>query len=368
MMMILSTISEALLYTCFALLMGSYIFSLIPTGFKPDVVVSRSTKHIAVIGIALFSFMPLINILTFLYADYGLSQSLQSVLLTFEVGKAWLFTFILTIILGLFIFFFDHKNSKAYSIVGCVLVFLLILGLAWTSHARAVYGWQGFITHVLHFAAVVIWVGLLLVASWFSKNKDNWLRFLSWFHLTAIGCFVIISITGLVLMSYTMELTDYPNTWMISYGQSLLIKHLLIIPLIGYAFINGILMKRKLRAHSDLDPRPWTKIEFVLILLIFAATAAMGQQSPPLNLASILNFEGISPLFGQFYTGPVNADITVQLAFQGYGLLLVGLAVIFLVLSILSFFRKMHPLFSFIMSVLAVISSYLGLMLSVQVI
>ena len=43
-----------------------------------------------------------------------------------------------------------------------------------------------------------------------------------------------------------MEFEDYPNSWMLPYGQALLIKHLLIIPLLVYAVINSILMKKKL--------------------------------------------------------------------------------------------------------------------------
>ncbi|WP_144509806.1 copper resistance D family protein [Bacillus sp. FJAT-22090] len=368
MIFFLTTISEALLYMCFALLMGSYIFTLFPADLKPKIVVPKTAKIWAVAGIILFSFMPLLDLVIFLYDDYGLFQSLKSIIFTFEVGKSWLFMAIITLILGLYIYFFDRKTAAIYSIVGIILLFVLIGGVGWSSHASSIYPVRGFLTHFTHFASVVIWVGVLMVISWFSTNTENWLRFLKWFHIVALYCFSIVIITGLSLMTFSMEWSAYPDSWMLSYGQSLLIKHLLIIPLIGYAFINGIVMKKKLQKDADFDPRPWTRIEFFIILLIFTATAALSQQSPPSNLAHILSSEGISPLFALFYDGAVQPSLNVQFTPEFDGVLLGFVAFLFLIVSILSFFKKMPPIFSFIMSILVVISAYLAILLSVHVV
>ncbi|TQR18460.1 copper resistance D family protein [Psychrobacillus soli] len=368
MIFLLTTISEALLYTCFALLMGNYIFSLFPSDLKPKIVVSRKVKLIAVAGIAIFSFAPLLSLVTFLYEDYGLWQTLISIIFTFEVGKSWLFLAILSIILGLYIFFFDKKTAAIYSVIGILLIFVLIAGLGWASHATSISPVKGFITHFTHFASVVVWVGILMIVSWFSRNTDNWTNFLKWFHVMALYCFAIVIITGLSLMSFSMEWSTYPDSWMLSYGQSLLIKHLLIIPLIGYAFINGIGMKRKLQKEVNFDPRPWAKVEFFVILLIFVATGALSQQSPPSNLAQILSSEGVSPLFGLFYDGVIQPSLNVQFTPKLDGILIGIVSICFFAVSILSFFKKMPPLFSFIMSILFVISAYLALLLSVQVV
>lgn len=366
-MIFLTTISEALLYSCFALLMGSFIFSIFPSDLKPKIVVSKKVKLIAVAGIAIFSFAPLVSLVMFLYEDYGLVQSLKSIIFTFEVGKAWLFMAIFSIIIGLYIFFFDKKTSIIYSVVAIILIFVLIIGLGWSSHSSSIDPVKGFITHVVHFASVVIWVGLLMVVSWFSRNTENWYNFLKWFHVMALYCFLIVMITGLSLMSYVVEWNAYPDSWMVSYGQSLLIKHLLIIPLIGYAFINGIVMKKKIIKEPQFDPRPWAKVEFFIILFIFAATGAMSQQSPPTHLADILSSEGISSLFALFYDGVIRPDLNVQFSLEWGGILLLCVAGLFLLLSILSFFKKMPALFSFIMSVFVVVSIYIALLVSVQV-
>ncbi|MFJ7826504.1 copper resistance D family protein [Psychrobacillus sp. NPDC096623] len=368
MMFVLTTLSEALLYVCFALIMGSYILSLFPNDLIPSIVVSKKLKLFAVIGIALFSFVPLISLLIYLYEDYGLFDSLQYILLTFEVGKSWLFMLIVTVFLGLYILFFDGKKSVLYSIVGILLVFVLILSVSWSSHANSIQSTKGLIIHFLHFASVVIWVGILFVATWFSKNTHNWLSFLKWFHITALYCFGIIIITGFSLMSFSTPLEAYPDTWTVSYGQSLLIKHLLIIPLIAYAFINGILMKKRLLKDENFDARPWTKVEFFILLLIFAATGAMSQQSPPHSLFETINSEGFSSLFLLFHDGNVSSNIAVQMVFNLDGILLLCISAVFLALSLFSFVKRMPAIFSFIMSLFVVIVAYIGLLFSIQIV
>ncbi|MFJ5769859.1 copper resistance D family protein [Psychrobacillus sp. NPDC093180] len=368
MIFLLTTISEALVYTCFALLMGSYIFSLFPADLKPKIIISKQIKLIAVAGIVIFSFAPLISLVTFLYEDYGLWQTLKSIIFTFEVGKSWLFLAIISIILGMYICFFDKKTASIYSVIGIILIFVLIAVLGMAGHASSISPVKGFITHFMHFASVVVWVGILLIVSWFSLNTENWVNFLKWFHIMALYCFAIVIITGLSLMNLSMEWSAYTDSWMLSYGQSLLIKHLLIIPLVGYAFVNGIVMKRKLQKEESFDPRPWAKVEFFVILLIFVATGAMSQQSPPSNLADILSSEGISPLFGLFYDGTIQPSLHAKLVPKLDGILLGVVSIGFFTVSILSFFKKMPPLFSFTMSILVVISAYLALLLSVQVV
>ena len=368
MMFILTTISEALLYMCFALLMGSYILALFPSDLVPTIIVPRKVKLIAAMGIAIFSFVPLISLLMYLYEDYGLFASLESILLTFEVGKSWLFMFIVTVFLGLYIFYFDDKQTTLYSIMGILLVLVIIMGVSWSSHASSIQNMKGLITHFTHFTSVVIWVGILLVISWFTQNTNNWLSFLSWFHLTALYCFGIIMVTGFSLMSFSTPLDLYPDTWMVSYGQSLLIKHLLIIPLIVYAFINGILMKKRLQTNENFDARPWTKVEFFILLLIFAATGAMSQQSPPHNLFDTINSEGFSSLFLLFHDGIVFSGIAVQLAFNTAGLLLLCISTVFLVMTLFSFVKRIPAIYSFVMSLFFVIAAYLGLLFSIQIV
>ena len=164
-------------------------------------------------------------------------------------------------------------------------------------------------------------------------------------------------------MTFVVEVKDYTNSWMIPYGQTLLIKHLLIIPLLVYATINSLLIKKKLIKEVDFDPRPWTRIESIVILLIFSTTAALGQQSPPHE--TVITNDGVSKLFFMFYQGKFYPEMTLQMVVNSNSLFLMILAVLLLVLIILTFKKKVSPVLSFFLSLLFVISSYLSLILSI---
>jgi putative copper resistance protein D len=51
-----------------------------------------------------------------------------------------------------------------------------------------------------------------------------------------------------------MIIPEYINSWILSYGQALLIKHLLIVPVMVFALFNGFYMKSKLAKKDGYDP------------------------------------------------------------------------------------------------------------------
>ena len=360
-MVFLGMISQTLVYLCFAILMGSFILFLIPETKRTTIQVPRGVLVASTIGIALFSFFPVLQILLYLVPNSDLGETLQSVLLTFEIGKAWLFTFILSIILLIYIYLFDYQE-KIFSLLGVAITFILILALGWSSHASSYTQVWGFVSDTLHFSAVSVWVGVLLVISWFSQNHQNWTNFLKWFTPVALICFIITIISGLLLMNIIVD--DYPNSWLLSYGQTLLIKHLLIIPLIVFAAINSVLIKKKVQSDASFNPLPWVKTEGILMLLIFSATAALGQQSPPRE--TIISSDSISHLFSVVYSGQIHENMMVQFAPNATAMLLGVVALLFLVLMFFSFKRKMPAIMTFLMGLFLVFSCYLSLMLSIH--
>ncbi|MGG3889982.1 copper resistance D family protein [Metabacillus fastidiosus] len=363
-MLLIGIISQALLYLCFSLLIGSFLIYLVPHTHRPDINVKKGTLMIAIGGIAIFSSFPVLQLILYLAPYDGFIKTLQSVLFSFEVGKSWIFTYIVSNLLFIFITWIDYRKNNLYAYIGIFFTFLLILALGWSSHAASLDEVKGFITHTTHFTAVSVWIGILIVVSWFSKNHSNWLNFLKWFTPVALTCFVITIVTGLILMAFVVEFKDYPNSWMIPYGQALLIKHILIVPLLAYAVINSLLIKRKLKKDISFNPKLWTKVESLVILLIFSATAALGQQSPP--HATILTKETVSKIFTMLYQGHFKPEMTVQLVFNFTSISLMILAALFLVLVIISFLKKLPAVMSFIMSLLFVFSIYLSLILSIQ--
>ncbi|WP_347861020.1 CopD family protein [Salimicrobium sp. PL1-032A] len=367
-MLILGTLSELLLYTCFALLMGDYILAIVPDTRKPKVMVPKSVRLLVVVGIVLFSFVPILKLFFYLREDYGAGGALESILLTFTVGQSWLITFLLSIILGMFTVVIDGMEGRRYPLVGIGLTVALILCMGWAGHAASMYPVQGFLTHVLHFLAVSVWIGVLFVVGYFSEGKGNWRRFLKWFHIIAVVCFLITLGTGLLMMQFIVTWESYTESWILPYGQSLLIKHILIIPLLMYALVNGTIIKGKLKREPTFNPKPWVRIEFVVVALVYSATGAMGQQSPPHNLESLLEREGASRLFTLFHGDPGTVVDAVTLSPNVTALLTGGIAVIFLALGFVSFVKKISPIFSFFMSMLFLVGIYVALMLSVQII
>ncbi|TXK89880.1 hypothetical protein FVE24_14620 [Parageobacillus sp. SY1] len=81
------------------------------------------------------------------------------------------------------------------------------------------------------------------------------------------------------MMLVGVDLSDYINSWVLPYGQMLLLKHISIIPLLAFALINGILLRR-LSAQPNLNIRAWLKAETIIITVIFFFTSILGTSSP----------------------------------------------------------------------------------------
>ena len=365
-MLFVGVISETLLYFCFATLLGSFILHTVPKDVRPEIVVPRKVLFIAIMGVALLSFIQPLRLILAFYKEIGLSLTVQSVIFTFEIGKAWLLTVFFSIILFIYLVLFDIRKKTSYSYVGIIITIGLIVAVGWASHASSQVGFSGFITHSFHFLAVSTWIGILLIVGWFSTNQNNWLNFLKWFSPVAVICLLITMGTGLFLMNVVVEFKDYASAWKLTYGQALLLKHILIIPLLTFAFINSILIRKRLKNVENFNPRPWTKVESLVVLFIFVATSVLGQTSPPHNIASTLAMEGPAKLFDLLYSGSVTRELDVVLAFGVNSISLMVLAVLFIGLTIIAFMKRAPAILSFIISVLSVITIYLSLMFSIQ--
>ncbi len=360
--MIIYMISELMLYLCFSILTGTLIFALIPNHKKPTLVVQKRWLQLAILGIVLFSAMPVVQVVMYFYDGHSLLQIFSNVVNNFEVGRSWSFILLLSIFYYFFISVFPVQHKRIYTIIALAFLFSLILAVGWASHSASLSKWVGFTSHIIHFSAVSVWVGILFVVSWFSKDTKNWVLFLKWYSPTAIGCFTLTLISGLLMMSLVVELTDYANSWLIDYGQALLIKHLFIIPLLIFAFMNGWLIKRLLKNNRHFNPKPWVKGESLLLLFIFSATAFLGQSAPPHDIPSTLQTNGVSNVIQYFYSGDIENISQVQLSLSGLGLIFMLLASVFLVLLIFSFTKKTPAILSFLISFFFVLSVYFSLM------
>lgn len=306
-------LAEPMLYICFAIVSGYIVFLLVPETYRPVNPLSKRVAYMASIGIGLFSFFPVLRIVSFFAEDIGWGLTFQQVLFQFTEGRVYLFTLLISVVLILLIIMFE-REGKTHILQGMVLcLVLLMLAQGWASHMASWYGSIGIIAQTLHVLAVSIWVGPLLLAGWHPRPTDHWRRFLAWYHPLAILCMLVIAASGFVLTIGVAP--EYVNAWKLSYGQALLIKHLLIIPLALFAIVNGFWVKKRLKQEKQFQPQIWAKSESVILILIFSVTGFMNQQPAPHKVSDTLNESPASPLYLWFTGGALdkNSDLIFSL-------------------------------------------------------
>lgn len=357
-------VSEALLYLCFAVLTGGLISHLLSTRLMPGVEIPHWLLPSAVLGIAFFSLFPIIRIVLYFYEDIGFWITVQSVMTSFTEGQAYLLTLFLSFLLVAMLSFYYILNHRHFLYMSALLTLGLIFTFGWASHMNSLYGWPGFWTHSAHFLAMSIWVGTLMMTGWFAQRQGDWSIFLRWFNPVAITCVLVIIGSGLVMMNYIVP--EYYNSWMLSYGQALLIKHLLVVPLLVYGFINGFWMKRRLRDNPRFQPASWVRTEGLIILSIFICTGVLGQQSPPHDVTATLNETDPSALFLTFYKGNFNPETSLQWIASADSIGLATLACLLLALILWSFYKGKRAILTFPLVLLFVVIGYFSLMFGLE--
>ena len=355
-MTLLLIISQALLYFCFSILLGSFIVQAIPDGYKPTVTIKRKWLVFSTMTIPLLTFMPILQVVLILQPQFGFFTSLANVLISYKIGFAWDITLLLAIVLLIYLKIFNNHRSVSFSVFGVVQVILLIASVAWASHASSLELLLGFIFDFTHLLSVSVWVGTVFVISWFSSDTKNWTQFLQWFSPTAMTAFGATALSGLFLTDLLVP--DYTTGWSTDYGQALLIKHLLIVPLVFYVLVNGLLVKLKL-SKPGFNPIRWARIESIALLAIFCMTAIFSQQQPPIEF---LTEETISSLFQFFYPNALELGMTGHLQMNWFGLLFFVLTAVFIVLLLVSFFKNAPIIIPMLMGVAIVICMYFALM------
>lgn len=358
-MQLLVIISQTFLYLCFSILMGSFLLGLVPSTYRPAINHSRRLLVLCTAGIPLFAFIPVLQVILYLAPRLGAKESALSVLTGFTIGKAWGWTLVLAVGLLLAVGLCKSLENAVFNITGAVLTFLLIVTIAWSSHASSIDLFSGFLGDVIHLLAMSVWTGILIIISWRAVNTANWRLFLTWFTPVAILCFTVVTISGLVLMNVLID--DYTSSWTSSYGQGLLFKHLFVILLLFYAGINGFWVKRKLKKDPGFNPIQWVRLESIVIFLIFSITAAFSQLSPPTEG----EIDDPSKLFMLTYGKEIPLKAAVQLEWNGIAILFLLLAGVCSALLAAAFSKEAPRLMVLLLSGVFVFCLYLALMASV---
>ncbi|WP_067727584.1 copper resistance D family protein [Oceanobacillus damuensis] len=355
--------SQSLLYLCFSFLAGIFILLLVPNNYRPDIKIPMHLLSIITVLVPVFAFIPVLDITFYIAPRIGLFESLQVVLTTYTIGTAWILTLFGSSMLMLLFASMKSNEMSMFAKIGILLTFGLILTEAWTSHASAMDPMKGIISDFLHLTAVSIWVGILLIIGWCSLNHKNWLEFLSWFSKVAMVCFVAAAVSGMFLMDVMVD--GYIASWQVSYGQGLLIKHILILPLLFYASMNGLIVKSKISKDPTFNPIPLVRAEGFILFAIFTITAFFSKQQPPHG--DYLASNAVSPLFHLFYPNIIDSLSTIDFVVNINTVYFFLFSILFGGLIVLSFFKKASIALSLLFSCLFVFSIYFMLMMSIVV-
>ncbi|WP_096199624.1 copper resistance D family protein [Bacillus sp. FJAT-45350] len=356
----MAIVSNVLLYVAFAFLTGYALLQLVPTNVRPELTFKKKYVYYLLLIIIVAGFLPILSISQFISVQYEASfiKTLGNVMSSYNMGTSWLLMVLLTAFIALLV-----KIDIAYS---RYIVFVIVLGLhfaaGWASHAVSLQSIQGLLANSLHFIAVTAWIGTVLVIGFFSKEFSNWRGFVRWFSPLAIFAVGLLFLSGFLLMG--MIVPEYVNSWALTYGQLLLLKHLLIIPILVFGFSHGFLLRRKIAKAESFSIRSF-RLEGLIAIVIFVVTAIMTETTPPHEVARTLQFVEPSALFLNFYHGQI-------IPFPGLGIVIGLPSILFFIFSIalvtmlLIFVFKQKRLFvASIVAVAFILSTYIALMVSV---
>lgn len=353
-MIAFSIISQFLLYICLAVLMGTFLLTCIPNSIRPNTAIAPRWLFVSGVAIPIVSFIPNVQLLVILMPQFGFLESLKMLLTNFKVGHSWLAIVLLSGILLIVIRFYSKRSSKLNAIMAMFVLIAIMAAIGYISHAGSMSGIVGSVFDFLHLVAVSVWLGILILISFFSEDAENWEAFLKWFSPVALVSLTTIALSG-VLMTETI-VPKYVTSWASDYGQFFFIKHVLLVPLTTIILANALLIKLKIN-KPFFEPRTWVKIETVLLILILFITALYSEQQPP-------NFtvQEISPFFELFYNRTVETGMRAYLQMTGISVAFFLLTAVFIGLVVVSYIKQFPLILTISMLLAIAVCFYLGFM------
>ncbi|MDE4084616.1 hypothetical protein PO902_06080 [Planococcus maritimus] len=347
----LIALSDFFLYVVLAFLAGDVVLRCVTPEKKPLVEVPKKLVLSALALIPLLLAPPVIQLVLLLSESFGLMQAVVDVATEFRAGQSYVFGVLMAVAWLVVVWRDGSWGFRAFWLA------LSVLNVAYASHAASIADWQGFAGHALHFLALVLWAGVLIHIAWFLRDGRNWRAFLKWFTPFSVAMMVILIGSGIWLMLFFVAPEDYASSWILPYGQLLLLKHLGIVPLLLAAFINAAL------SRSDVPNRSWLKVESWLLMLVLLITAFMSKLAPPHNINETFRMEGSAP-FVEWFAGPQYLPVHAVWTPNIDAFLMMAIGLILLGFQWLSYRKQLPEWLSFIFGLGFVAATYTGLMFS----
>ena len=256
-------------------------------------------------------------------AGFGLGElftwSLSREVVETGFGQAW----VLRAVLGLALAVVAVVALRRRSAPSAVLLFLasaIAMTPALSGHAR-LEGSLGILSDAVHVLAAGVWAGGLafLVLLLVEAGGDRWSlasRAVPRFSLLAVVSVAALVGTGLV--SGFLEVRSFEALWSTTYGQLLLAKVALLVPLVALGAFNNRVSVPRLRAAAA-GPRVkrafarTVGVELALLLVVVGVTTALVAEPPAKAQAG----EVSGPVSREGEIGPYTYTLTVDPAQTG---------------------------------------------------
>ncbi|HYY24663.1 MAG TPA: CopD family protein [Candidatus Udaeobacter sp.] len=282
-MITLSAVIRFLHLAASALLLGSIAFRLIVAGpalrkagaensaelaeFERKLIRLALWALLAVFCTGLFAFgLQIAAITGASFAQTMSPQVMGGVLIGTRYGIVWLARMVLIVLLAGVLFAQRKSTPASLPAISVVLAAALLMALAFSGHAAAGEGSWLFVQLAadgLHLLASGTWLGGLAAFAWFllwiRKMHTSWMEVAfkeatRRFSLLGLAAVIILMVTGF-LNAWTL-VGAVPPLLGTTYGQLLVGKLILLVPLIAVAAVNRMALKPKilaLRFESSLD-------------------------------------------------------------------------------------------------------------------
>ncbi|WP_424237050.1 copper resistance D family protein [Bhargavaea ginsengi] len=345
-----TALSDFLLYLVMAFLTGAIALEFVPDGRKPEIRVTGRQKLIAAAFIPVLAAAPVIQLAMMLAPAGERLSAFLDIAARFRAGHSFLAVVILAVLLIAAIGF------RANAAMQAVLMALAFIAIAYGSHSASTHGQPGLAGHAVHLAVLSVWAGILLIIAWRPSETMNWRAFIRWFTPFSVVLMAIIIGTGIFLMLFVVRADDYASSWMLPYGQMLLLKHLSILPLLAAALVNGFLLR------SERPVMHWLKTESLLLGFVLLFTAFMSKLAPPHDVNSTFAREGAAPL-AEWLSGPAGSSIRARLDPNPEGLLILVIATLLLLLLLIGGRRELPKWLVAAAGIGFIAAAYAGLMM-----
>jgi putative copper export protein len=258
--------------------------------------------------------------------DAALRRSLIGDVLDTRFGQAWLLRAALAVLLAFVAVIAARRTERGNASLAAVALGLGVLIAAtpaFSGHAR-VEGGVALASDWVHVVAASVWAGglvFLLIALWRAHSEERWqftARAVPRFSALAVASIATLLTAGVV--NGFLEVGSWRGLWETTYGQVLLVKVALVLPVLALGAFNNRVSVPRLRAKiaSALERRRFlvsVTVELALAVVIVAVTGALVAEPPAKAQLSAET----GPVSRDVFVQPNQADAKAAPAWQGVG-------------------------------------------------